>query len=66
MAAKPGSNGAPHDGDATAPVPATDGEVMAAIDDSAGEERLVIADVSRDDAWVSTLAGRSAPLAEWR
>ena len=55
MAAEPHLDGAQCD----------DGEVMAAIDEVDGIERLVIADVSRDDAWVSTLAGCGATLSEW-
>lgn len=37
-------------------------EVMAAVD----EGRLVIADVSRDDAWLSVPEGAAASLAEYR
>lgn len=37
----------------TAPTPVHGGEVMAAIDDAGPTERLVLADVSRDDAWLS-------------
>jgi len=56
MAAEPHMDGAQAD----------DGEVMASIDEADGSERLVIADVSRDDAWVSTPAGCGAALEEWR
>ena len=56
MAAKPQVDGAQYD----------DGEVMAAIDEVDGAERLVFADVSRDDAWVSTAADCGAELADWR
>ncbi|MFB6107172.1 MAG: hypothetical protein ABEJ70_09390 [Halobacteriaceae archaeon] len=37
-------------------------DVMAAVD----EGSLVIADVNRDGAWVSTSPGHAAPLSEWR
>ncbi|MEE6210656.1 hypothetical protein U3A55_10870 [Salarchaeum sp. III] len=47
-------------------VPASGADVMASIDDEGPEERLVIADVSRDDAWVTIDARDAAPLAEWR
>lgn len=39
-----------------------DCEVMASVDD----ERLVIADLCRDDAWVEISLGDAAPLADWR
>ncbi|MFB6196836.1 MAG: hypothetical protein ABEI52_01015 [Halobacteriaceae archaeon] len=39
----------------------TDGEVMASLD----KERLVIADISRDDAWVSAEA-ELGDLEDWR
>jgi hypothetical protein len=41
-------------------------DVMAALDGADGAERLVIADVSRDEAWLSTPAGCAADLPEWR
>jgi len=45
--------------------PADDENVMASIDASDGEERLVIADLEREDAWVSMESGGATPLAEW-
>ncbi|GGL47215.1 hypothetical protein GCM10009039_01920 [Halocalculus aciditolerans] len=47
-----------------APAPA-DHEVMASLDTGA-EERLVIADIARDDAWVSAPTTATAALADWR
>lgn len=46
---------------------ATDGhEVVAAIDEADGESRLVIADITRDGAWLSTAETDAASLEEWR
>ncbi|MEZ3116296.1 hypothetical protein RYH80_10290 [Halobaculum sp. MBLA0147] len=43
----------------------TDGgaEVMAAVDESTSE--FVIADLGREDAWLSIRAGEARPLEEW-
>lgn len=41
-------------------------DVMASIDDEGAEERLVIADVSRDDAWLAVPSADAAALGEWR
>lgn len=41
-------------------------DVMASIDDGGPEERLVIADVSRDEAWVTVPSADAAPLSAWR
>ena len=48
---------------ATAPEPVADPvEVMASIDTAGTRERLVIADVTADDAWISMRRpGRSLP-----
>lgn len=43
-----------------------DGEVMAAIEDTGGRKRLVIADVSTDDSWVSASTDASVSIAEAR
>lgn len=40
--------------------------VMAALDDTGARERLVIADTTRDDAWVAADADASLSLADWR
>jgi len=42
------------------------GTVMAAIDDGGASARLVIADVSRDDAWLSVQESEAPALGEWR
>ncbi|MFB6138375.1 MAG: hypothetical protein ABEJ42_08595 [Halobacteriaceae archaeon] len=42
-----------------------DDSVMAAVDDDGSTSRLVIADVTCDEAWVSVSARQAAPLAEW-
>lgn len=43
-----------------------DGEVMGAIDEEASDKRFVVADVSRDDAWVATPLSDAATLEEWQ
>jgi hypothetical protein len=52
----------------TAAVPAasTADDVMASVDDDGTVERFVIADISRDDAWVSLPLAEAATLADWR
>ncbi|NUB91753.1 hypothetical protein HT576_12075 [Haloterrigena sp. SYSU A121-1] len=42
---------------------ATDGDVVAAID---GQPHLVIADIGRDDVWLSMTEEDAASLDEWR
>lgn len=42
-----------------------DQEVMAAVDPAKTGDEYVIADISRDDAWVSCPVSAAAPLAEW-
>ncbi|MFC4359841.1 hypothetical protein ACFO0N_17995 [Halobium salinum] len=51
--------------DATA-VDGVDAEVMASVDAAPGRSELVIADVSRDDAWVSARADAVPRLSDWR
>ncbi|EMA40220.1 DUF7556 family protein [Halococcus hamelinensis] len=41
-------------------------DVMASVDDDGAVRRFVVADISRDDAWVSLPLCEAAPLAEWR
>ncbi|MFB6112606.1 MAG: hypothetical protein ABEJ58_00725 [Halodesulfurarchaeum sp.] len=41
-------------------------EVMASVERVGGEARLVIADISRDDAWVSADSGSTPDLEAWR
>ncbi len=50
------------------PASAVDGEieVMASIDDAHDEERVVIADVTTDDAWIAMPLRNAASLPDWR
>lgn len=41
-------------------------EVMAAIDSDGHGPRLVIADISADESWLSMPATAAASLADWR
>jgi hypothetical protein len=41
-------------------------DVMASLDNAGPEPRLVIADVSREEAWVSVEADDAATLPAWR
>jgi hypothetical protein len=47
-----------------APAVAEDGEIMASVDGDGPGERLVIADISRDGAWLSVALGDAATLPE--
>lgn len=42
-----------------------DGEVMASVEESTARPELIIADVSRDGAWLSVEAAEAPVLAEW-
>lgn len=44
----------------------SDHEVMAAIDDEAPERRLIIADLTADDSWLSIPAADALALVDWR
>lgn len=44
---------------------APDSEVMASIDASSSSPSYIIADISRDDAWLSAAAADAPVLAEW-
>ncbi|MFC6989827.1 hypothetical protein ACFQJD_16000 [Haloplanus sp. GCM10025708] len=48
--------------DATPTVDAQDTEVMASVDSS----ELVLADVTRDDAWITVSLDAATPLRAWR
>ncbi|NIB98100.1 hypothetical protein [Halobacterium sp. R2-5] len=52
--------------DAAQPVTASDTDVMASLDDEGPESRLVIADISCDEAWMSMTADHATPLSAWR
>jgi hypothetical protein len=41
-------------------------EVMASVDDDGRTERLVIADISREDAWISMRMTDVASLSDWQ
>jgi hypothetical protein len=41
-------------------------DVMASVDDAAGTPEFVIADVSRDGAWLSVALGDAPELDDWR
>jgi hypothetical protein len=43
-----------------------DGDVMASLDDAGPERRLVIANVDREEAWVSVVEDAAATLPDWR
>ncbi|WP_232686748.1 DUF7556 family protein [Halobacterium zhouii] len=49
------------------PTPRDSGtDVMASLDGDGSDSRLVIADISRDEAWVSMTANDATPLPAWR
>ena len=52
--------------DATAVVDASHAEVMASVDSAPARPEFVIADVSRDGAWVSMPVSEAPSLREWR
>jgi hypothetical protein len=39
---------------------------MASLDDDGPESRLVIADISRDEAWMSVTEDHATALSAWR
>jgi hypothetical protein len=43
----------------------SDAEVMASIDASSSSPSYIIADISRDDAWLSVSEADAPVLAEW-
>lgn len=49
-----------------APSPVVADDVMASVDDDGATERFVIADISRDDAWVSIPLCEAASLSGWQ
>ena len=50
---------------ATAVADASQVEVMASVDPSPAQPEFVIADVSRDDAWLSMPASEAPSLRDW-
>ncbi len=49
----------------SAPV-VNDAEVMASVDDDGDGERLVIADITCDSAWISMPVANTASIPDWR
>lgn len=49
------------------PVPDLDGvgEVMASVEESTSRSEFVIADISRDDAWISVAETDAPTLTDW-
>lgn len=45
---------------------AADGDVVAAIDEIDGQSHLVIADIGRDDVWLSMTERDAVSLDAWR
>ncbi|ELY89201.1 hypothetical protein C483_14670 [Natrialba hulunbeirensis JCM 10989] len=44
----------------------TDSDVVAAIDEIDGETQFIVADIARDDAWLSATPASAAELEQWR
>jgi hypothetical protein len=51
---------------AAASNPAEEGEVMVSVDGDGAAARVVIADISRDGAWVSFPLAEAVSITEWR
>ena len=51
---------------AAATLPATANDVMASVDDDGTTEEFIIADISRDNTWISVPLKESAALPDWR
>ena len=45
---------------------AAEGTVMASIDRDLGDTRLIIADISRDNAWIAIPESELTSLRQWR
>jgi hypothetical protein len=52
--------------DAAQPTPKAGTDVMASLDGDGPESRLVIADITRDEAWVSVTEADATALSAWR
>ncbi|MFC6827067.1 MULTISPECIES: DUF7556 family protein [Halopelagius] len=50
---------------ATANIGATRAEVMASVDSSPSRSEFIIADISRDEAWISMRVEDAPSLPEW-
>ena len=52
--------------DTATPVAASDCEVMASVDSDEEGERLIIAELCRDDAWLAISAADAIEVTEWQ
>lgn len=52
--------------DTTAPVAASECEVMASVDSDSTGDRLIIAELCRDDAYLSMSMEATVDVTEWR
>ncbi len=50
----------------TATLPVATDDVMASVDDDGTTEEFIIADISRDDSWISIPLKEAAALPNWR
>ena len=51
---------------AAASDPVEDGDVMVSVDGDGPAARVVIADISRDGAWISFPLAEAAAIGDWR
>ena len=51
---------------AAATLPTTANDVMASVDDDGTGEEFIIADVSRDNSWISMQLKEAAALPNWQ
>lgn len=52
--------------DSAAAAPVADCEVMASVEGDGGDRRFIIAELCRDDAWLSVSVDATADVADWR
>jgi hypothetical protein len=52
--------------DTAAASDSVEGEVMTAVDGNGGAADVVIADISREEAWLSLPLAEAASIPEWR
>ncbi|WP_459193825.1 DUF7556 family protein [Halosimplex sp. J119] len=45
---------------------ASDAEVVATVDGAGRDARFVVADIAREEAWISATAARARSLDDWR
>ncbi|WP_202593545.1 DUF7556 family protein [Halococcus sediminicola] len=51
---------------AAATLPATANDIMASVDDNGTRKEFIIADISRDNSWLSIPLTEAAPLPNWQ